>query len=224
MGLLTFGMPLAVLLSAVLAYRFNGRREFIKFDLVQFFYAFITFPVMFVWLKTFLFMMLQKELGLILSISHIFAIDTAFSVVVMLIYASVVIHSLTKSFELKRERDPLYDLFRDSEFFHMWFTHIAVFGGGVLILTVFSLINLWIPFDVLSTKEMMFSVVGLGIIFGPVCFATVYLSVISPKFEQLMKLLVAAAFILHALLFFWLDPQFRLAYGFYWFVFFLFAF
>ena len=52
------------MLSALALYRKNGRREILKFDVVQFWYAFVLVPVLFVWFKSFLFFTLRDELNL----------------------------------------------------------------------------------------------------------------------------------------------------------------
>ena len=53
-------LPVAMILGSLLAYRFNGRREILRFDLVQFLYAFILTPLTFVWGKVLLFLLVKK--------------------------------------------------------------------------------------------------------------------------------------------------------------------
>lgn len=104
LAIFLFVIPLLTLVSGVLLYGQHGKKEFLKLDFVQFMYSFVIAPVMFVWLKSFLFFILRNELNFRLSISEIFIVDTIYSTLVMFIFAFVVIHSLTKSFNLKREK------------------------------------------------------------------------------------------------------------------------
>ena len=169
-------IPILTALSALLIYQHNGKREFLKFDLVQFVYSFVMAPVLFVWMKSFLFYVLKAELELSLSINDLFIFDSIFSLSFMYIYAFVVIHSLTKTFKMRMLKDPLYDMFHHSEYFHLWLTHVMMFGGGIALSTAFSLINIFLPLPIVAGKSTLFMILGAGIIFGLALFVSVWLS------------------------------------------------
>lgn len=216
MGLIILLLPLLVVISSVLIYQYNGRREFIRFDLVQFVYAFLFVPVMYVWLKNLLFYLLRQELDLNLSVAQIFAADTAFSVLFMFMYAFIVIHSLTKSFELKRERDPLYDLTKDSEFLHLWVSHLVFNFGMTLIISIISFTNIFIPLVTDINKPVFYAMLIGGIILGIGLFVSVWLSNFSANFVRVMKLFYGLFFTLHVGMYFIFNPSFNNTHGIFW--------
>ncbi|EKD43989.1 MAG: hypothetical protein ACD_72C00045G0003, partial [uncultured bacterium] len=55
MKILLIIIPLLSLLASLGLYRYNGKKEILRFDLVQFFYAFILMPMIYIWFKSFLF-------------------------------------------------------------------------------------------------------------------------------------------------------------------------
>jgi len=217
-------IPILMAISATSLYKHNGKREFLKFDLVQFIYAFLIAPVLFVWMKSFLFYLLKSELDFGLSINQLFVFDSLFSLSFMYIYAFIVIHSLTKSFKMKILKDPLYDLFYHSEYFHLWLTHIIMFGGGIALLTFLSLTNVFLPIGLEGSKTALFSLVGIGIIGGITLFVGAWLSnPLQGNFMRLMKLLFGLSFLLHVGFYFIYDPGFNLSHAFFWMTFMLFA-
>lgn len=212
-------VPTFAIISAVLMYRLNGKKEFLKIDLVQFFYAFVLTPMLFVWLKTFLYFLLRVEVNIQLSTIQLFLLDTAFSLFFMYVFAFVVIHSLTKTFFLKRVRDPLYDVFAHSEFFHLWLTHLIMYIGGMVLISGLSIFNLWFPleFDMSQINFYLINVFGLIAGFG--VFMIIWLS--DPKqdsanFMRLMKLSFGFFFLIHVVVYFVINPPFSAAYGLYW--------
>lgn len=106
--IILFLVPTFAILSSLYLYQHTGKREILKFDLVQFVYAFILAPIVYIWLKSFLFVFLVSELNLHLSVTDLFIADTVLTIIFLYVFAFLVIHSLTKSFELKRLRDPFY--------------------------------------------------------------------------------------------------------------------
>jgi hypothetical protein len=216
---LLYLIPVFSIISAVVVYRLNGKREFLKLDLVQFFYAFILSPVLFVWLKTFLYFLLRVEANVILSAGQLFLIDTIYSTFFMYVFAFVVIHSLTKSFNLKQTTDPLYNLFEHSEFFHLWLTHLIMYLGGMILLTILASINIWFPLDVKISESMFHLLFGSGFLCGFLMFMIVWLS--DPKqekanFMRVMKLSFGIVFLIHVVLYFVFSPPFSPALGLYW--------
>ena len=209
-------IPLLVVISSILIYQYNGRKEFIRFDLVQFVYAFLFVPVMYVWLKNLLFYLLRRELDLHLSINQIFAADTVFSVIFMFMYAFIVIHSLTKSFELKREKDPLYDLTKDSEFFHLWVSHVVFNFGMTLIIAIISITNIFVPMATEANKPVFYAMLGGGIVLGIVLFVSIWLSNFSANFLRVMKLFYGLVFTFHVGMYFSFNPSFDNTHGIFW--------
>ena len=220
MNLFLIIIPLLTMISALFMYRFTGRREIMKFDLVQFVYAFVISPVMFVWLKFFLFFLLKNELNLKLSINNLFVFDTILTLIFLYMYAFVVIHTLTKTFDLYRDRDPLYDVFEHTEFFHMWVSHFAIYLGAMSVLSFIGIVNLFVPAAVEAPKQVLYILMGAGGLTGIGGIISIWLyESPDPKFHKLMKLSFGLAFLVHALLYFLLDPRFSIEYSGYWYVF-----
>lgn len=219
MLLFLYLIPLFVAISGVLVYPHNGKREFLKLDLVQFFYAFIVAPLLFVWIKSFIFILLKTELGDALSSLQLFIIDTAFSLVSLYVFAFVVIHSLTATFNRRIVRDPLYDLFAHSEFFHLWLSHIVMFSGLLSILTIMAFLNVFLPLSLVISKVWFYVLCGSGILGGLVAFMMVWLS--DPRqegarFMRLMKLMFGIFFILYCVVYFVFAPSFTAERSMYW--------
>lgn len=208
-------------LFATVIYRHNGKRQIFNIDLIQFIYGFVLAPIAFLWLKSFLFYLFRNELGLSLSINQLFILDSFFSVVLVYLLMAIAIHSVTKSFWLKKNQDPLYDVFHLSEYFHLWFTHIFIFLGSLVLMILLSVINLLIPLQISGDKRILFIVLCVGFVFGIGWFFSVWMS--DPKqerrnFLRLIKLCSGLFFFLQVAIFFLFDPGFSLQYVLYWFM------
>lgn len=219
MLIILYVIPFLTVVSALLVYRLNGKKEFLKLDLVQFFYAFVLSPILFVWVKSFLYYLMQSEVEVQLTQNQMFFYDTVFSVFFLFIFGFVVIHSLTKSFNLKLHEDPLHDLFHHSEYFHLWLTHLMVFGGVLSFFTAMALFNIWVPFEAVLSKAQFYSLLVFGGATGLLAFLGIWMS--DPKqqsanFMRLMKLLFGVLFIVHVLAYFFTYPDFSGKYGMYW--------
>ncbi|MGE5042095.1 MAG: hypothetical protein ACM3IJ_04280 [Candidatus Levyibacteriota bacterium] len=219
-----FLVPVLAAVSGLYLYQHTGKKEILKFDLVQFVYAFILTPIVYVWLKTFLFAFLVTQLNLKLSVTDIFIADTAFTVIFLYVFAFQVIHSLTKSFELKRLRDPLYDIFQHSEFFHLLTSHVILYVGGVILLGIISTVNALIPMKVSANMLVFYIMLVLGLLAGATIHTWIMLTddefdVKFPKFEMFVELVFAVSFIYDIGLYFFLRPGFNMSQGFYWFEF-----
>lgn len=219
-------IPLFAVASGVLLYRHNGKREILKLDLIQFFYAFVIAPLFFIWIKTLVFVLLRTELDISLSQTQIYLVDTTVTLVALYIYAFVVIHSLTASFQRKVLRDPLHDIFAHSEFFHLWLTHIVMYTGAQLVLSVVAGLNLFFPLEVALSAQAFYLLCGAGIITGIFGFLGVWLS--DPKqdgadFMRLMKIIFGLFFIVHVVAYFVLSPSFDGTKGVFWLSFFFFS-
>ena len=226
--LILFLIPTLAILSALYLYQHTGKKEILKFDLVQFVYAFVLLPIVYVWLKSFLFVFLVRELNLHLSVTDIFIADTAYTIIFLYVFAFSVIHSLTKSFELKRSRDPFYDIFQHSEFFHLIPSHTALYVGSAILFSILSSANVFIPLSITPNVIGFYLAIILGLLFGigvniglvltdgP--FETKY-----PRFEMFVELIYTAFFIIHVGLYFYIRPSFNLREIMYWFVFMILA-
>ena len=215
-------IPVITTLVGLFLYRFQDRRkEIFKLDLIQFVYLFVIAPIFFVWAKTFLFFLFRRELNFNLSVTDLFVIDTVFSVLSFIIISVIAIHSLTKTFRLKRDRDPTFDLFHLSEYFHLWWTHIVIWGGIMVGETFISFVNILIPFGVsVASKTSFYFFLTAGLIWGICFFFAIWLSDAKQNnYMKLMKLFFATGFILHVIVYFLVEPDFNLSYGGYWFVF-----
>lgn len=210
-------IPLLTILSALSIYHHNGKRQFMSFDLVQFLYAFILSPLMFIWLKSFLFFLLRSELGIKLSVNQLFIFDSVFSLLFIYLYAFIVIHSLTKSFKIRWQKDPLYDIFLHSEYFHLWLSHIGMFTGAILLTALLGITNLFVPLLLPYTKNFLYGMVGVGIVLGVSAFVSLWLSnPLQGHFMRWIKVLFGISFLVHVLCYFLFDPSFSVTKAFYW--------
>jgi hypothetical protein len=213
-------IPALVVLSTVLMYRLTGQRQILKMDLIQFIYAFVISPVMFVWLKTFLFVILRQELDLRLTLAEVFIIDGIFSVLFLYIFAFVVIHSLTKTFNLHREVNPMYDLYEHSEYFHQLFSHFAIYVGSLLLCLALAAVNIWIPLSVSGPKSHFYGLIASGLAAGLIGFVGVWsYDTHDRRFYQIMKVAFGVMFVVLVWLYLIANPEFDARYGVYWFVF-----
>lgn len=204
-------LPVAMILGSLFAYRFNGRREILRFDLVQFLYAFILTPVIFVWGKVLLFLLVKNGLNTGASEMTYLWLDSVFSLVFLYVFGFELLHSLTKSVSLQVSRDPLYDIFHHLEYFHLWLTHLIVFGGGLLIMTILGTANVFFPLDLQLTQAVFYAILATGLLTGSLIFLGIWLS--DPRqeegfhFMRIMKILVGCLFILHVVAYFLFQPR-----------------
>jgi hypothetical protein len=218
-------IPVITAILGMSIYKFQDKKkEIFKLDLSQFVYLFVIAPTFFVWSKSFIFYILRSELQYNLSITDLFVVDTIFSVLGFIIIISIAIHSLTKTFRLKRDRDPSFDLFHLSEYFHLWWTHIVMWLGAMLAVTFVSFVNVLVPFKMGETPKIHFySLLVVGFLAGVMFFVAVWNSDAKQNnYMRLMKLLFALFFVLHVGIYFILDPGFKMSYAGYWFSFFMF--
>jgi len=193
-------LPVILLSFSLFIYRFNGRKELLKMDLVQFFYAFVLAPAIIIWLKSVVFYNFSREIGIILDSEDLFLIDNAVTILCLYIYAFVVIHSLTKTFKLKVEKDPLFNIFERSEYFHLWLTHVVTFSAGLFIMLLIGMINIFLPFSLASSKQNLFTSVVIGVVLGFIFYIGMrfYKDKEAKKFKRLIKfeLYICAFFLL----------------------------
>ncbi|MBU0974103.1 hypothetical protein KKD03_00170 [Patescibacteria group bacterium] len=214
-------VPLITVAIGFLIYKFqNKKKEFLKLDLVQFVYLFLIAPTMFVWMKSFIFYILRNELQLNLSITDLFVIDTMFSILSFVVIAAIAIHSLTKTFWIKRHHDPEFDIYHLSEYFHLWWTHIVIWGGSMILATFMSVVNVIVPLElVVASKFQFYSLFGVGFVFGLAGFLVIWNS--DPQqgnYMRLMKLFLAFSLLIHIIIYFIFEPSFNISNGVYWFM------
>jgi len=212
--------PIVALIASFLLYRQTGKRELLKFDIVQLLYAFVIAPLMFVWLKSFLYYILTAESALAPSPANLFLIDTTFSMVFLFIYAFIVIHWVTKSFEVKRYKDPLYDILTHSETLHLWVSHTFMFWGITVLAFMLALANVFFPLDVHASRPQFFLILLLGYLSGWLGYAGVWLANFTEsKFLQVMKFCFALYFTALSATFLISGISFSPTYGVFWFLF-----
>lgn len=218
-------IPLFTAIIGLLLYRFQGKFfSLFRLDFVQFVYMFLMAPALFVWLKTFLFYLVRNELEISLSITEIFVIDTVFTVLSIFVMGAIAIHSLTKTFWIRRHHNPDFDLYHLSEYFHLWWSHIIIWGGVMLMITFISLTNLLLPLELELTRFWFFVTQGFGIVAGAMFFFSIWMSESDQgNFMRLMKLLLVLFSIIHIVLYFVIDPGYNSQYVAYWFATTLFA-
>jgi hypothetical protein len=210
-------------LGIFVLYKFQDRKiEIFRLDLSQFVYLFLLAPTLFVWLKSFLFFIMRSELDFSLSITEIFIVDTVFTIIAFVIFSAVAIHSLTKTFRLKRDHDPEFDIFHLSEYFHLWWTHIVIWAGAMFLTTFVSIVNVFLPLRIIESSRFEFySVLVLGFVFGLIGFFAVWMSdARQANFMRLFKIIFALFFVIHVMIYFVFDPAFNMSHGPYWFIFF----
>jgi hypothetical protein len=219
MIVLLFLVPILAIATSLFVYQLNGKREIIKLDIVQFFYAFVLAPIMFIWIKSVLFVLLRSELDIVLTVGQMFLVDTFFSLIFIYIFAFVVMHSLTKSINLKVGQDPLHDIFLHSEYFHLWLSHLVIFIGSGLIVSGVSLANVFFPVSVEISRFFFYMALLLSIGAGQFSFLGIWLS--DPKqkkahFLALIKLIFGLLFMLHIFVFFLIRVPFNSSFGIFW--------
>lgn len=211
-------VPIFTTLIGMLAYRMQGKeREIFRLDIVQFVYLFVLSPTMFVWLKTFLFYLMRTELGGALSLNEMFIIDTIFTVIAIFVMAGISIHTLTKTFWIKRHHNPQFDLYRLSEYFHLWWSHIVIWLGAMILGSFVALANVFVPFPLELPKAGFYLLQLVATLSGVAFFLAIWMS--DPKighFMRLMKLLLVFFSVLHIIVYFVFDPKFNSHYVGYW--------
>lgn len=217
-------IPILAILTSLFLYRHIGKKDLFQMDVVQFLYGFVIFPLMFVWLKTLLFYILSRELEFSLSVGQMFFIDTVFTMIFLFVFAFEVIHIVTTNFNLKYYRDPLYDIFEHSEYYHLWLSHVGLYLGLMLLTTGLGVLNALIPFQLVHNKFQFYGALGLGWILGLLGFAGVWMSDFPvPQYMRLMKLSFGFFFSILIVIYFVIDPEFRMSYLFYWIILMAFA-
>lgn len=210
-------IPVATMLVTFLLYRHVGKREFMRFDIIQFLYSFVFVPISFVWMKAFILYFARNELGAPMSDTQLFIIDSAFSVIFLYFASFVAMHSLTKTFEIKAKRDPLYDIIEDSEKFHLWITHTSLYYLIMILFVMLGLMNIAVPLNVQMGKPLFFTFLGVGYFGGFLGCAAVMLSNFNEgSFMRLIKLGFGFSFTVLAVSYFVFDPRFSPNYIVYW--------
>lgn len=225
MIILFFSILIIAALFALVIYRFNGKTKLFSFDLVQFIYLFVIAPMIFIWLKTFFFFILREQVLTTLTLSQYFIIDTLLSVIALYLFGVLAIHTITKVFWLEKHRDPFADIFKLSEYFHLWWSHIIMYLGGFVLITTISVLNLFFRLPTSTLEPQRGLLILIGFIFGFIIYFTIWSSdPVQEKthFLRLMKLSYVFFFLLYVFMYYLVNPPFHLEFGLYWFGFFTF--
>lgn len=212
--------------AALFLYRFQGRRNVIQLDIVQFLYIFLFYPVFFVWIKSFIYIQVRGDLGAALTANEYFLIDTAVSLTWLYLYGIFAIKGFTKTLFLARHKDPLTDLFKHSEYFHLWISHLAIFFGVAIISIILASLNIFVPFQVPNISLTNIFIALIGIVVGVSMFVMLLLS--DPKQNgyrllKVVKLVYGFVFTLLISIYLLIGPPFTTSYSMYWLVVFMFA-
>ncbi len=210
-------LPIGILALGFFIFRFNGRKELLRMDLIQFIYAFVLAPMMLIWLKTIVFYSLDADIG-VYGQEDKFVIDTVLTTILFLIYAFLVIHSLTKSFQIRKAKDPLFDIFEHAEYFHFWLSHIVVYSGGLLVMLILGGLNIFSPLLLLSSKTNLYFGIILGVIFSILYYTALrlYKTKEQKKFDKVMKLQLYAYTFLMLGAYIMFRPKFTPQYSVFW--------
>ena len=212
-------LPIITLFAGIFIYKFQGKKDLLHLDLVQFIYTFILAPLLFIWFKTFFFLLLNTSARL--SDQWLFILDTAFTMLLFYLYAFIVMHSLTKTFRLKSV-DPLYDFFYHNEYIHLWLSHLVMTLGGITLFVALAVLNLFLPQSIDFSRSILIILLGLAFILGIVGYLVVMLA--DPKqkarlsFTRIAKLAMGAGFLILVSGFFIFTPDFNANYLIYWFI------
>ena len=213
-------LPFILITCSILIYQFVGKGELWHFDIVQFFYAFVLTPLVFVWMKVLLFLLLKNNINNGFSDLNYLVIDSSLSLIFLYIFGFEMLHSLTKTVSLNVSKDPLYDIFHYLEYFHLWLTHLVVFGGGILAMTVLALVNLFFPLQLVLNQFEFYGLLLTGLIAGGLIFMGIWLS--DPKqekghhFLRIMKAIIGILFIGHLTGYFIMQPKLSSEFLVYW--------
>ena len=210
--------PVLIIALAFFTLRFNGRKELLRMDLVQFLHAFVFTPAVIIWVKTVVFSNLKVYVGESLSVEDLFLVDNILTLISLYIFSFVVIHSLTKSFQLKREKDILFDLFSHSEYFHFWLSHLITYSGGLVLMMLLGVLNLFVPLTELLTKKWLYIAVFVGILLGILFYVAMYLYRVKEqrKFDRVMKFQLYIHSLIILSLYFIVRPEYSEKYAVFW--------
>lgn len=213
-------IPFATTITTFLLYKHVGKRDFFRLDIVQFLYAFVFTPIMFLWMKAFLAYAARNEIGIPMSQNQLFALDSAFSIIFLYFTAFVAIHSLTKTFEIKAQKDPLYDIIEHAEQFHLWISHISLYLLGLLFLVMLGIMNIFVPLDLQMTKPIFWLLIVIGVFMGSLVYAAIWLSNFNEKsFMRVMKLGFGVGLSTLIFAYFLFQPKFGASNVLYWIIF-----
>lgn len=227
MRILLLLIPVLTSIFGLLIYRLQStKKEIFRLNAVQFVYLFLLAPTMFVWLKSFIFFILRSEIGLHISFMTMFIIDTTFSVLSFVVFVAIAIHSLTKTFWLKKHHDADFDIYHLSEYFHLWWSHVAIWWGMMVLFVFIAVVNIFVPLSFSMTKYQFYGFLILGSLSGLLLFFVVWLSdasdVLQNSYMRLMKISFVFFFVVNVFLYFVFDPHFNQSKVAFWYVFSLF--
>lgn len=214
-----FAVVFFSLILGIVSYKFQGKRAIFSIDFIQFVYLFVLAPAIFIWWKSFIFFSLRDDLLQGMSVSQYFVLDTFLSVIYLYLFGVLAIHTITKVLWLAKHKDPLADIFKISEYFHLWWSHVILFVGAFVLITLISFMNLAFPINIDSSVISRLVMLIAGTLFGVLLYLGVWMA--DPKqqrrsFMKLMHMCYIICFLIHLFVYLWLTPVFHLQYSLFW--------
>jgi len=210
-------LPVLILIFGFYMYRFSGRKELMKMDLVQFVNAFVITPTIIIWIKTVVFFSLSNN-NIINDPEDKFFIDTLITTISLFLYAFIVMHSLTKTFALNKKKDPLFDTFEHAEYFHLWLSHLMTYSGSLIIVLILGILNLFSPLPYFQSGINLYIGIAAGFIFSILFYEALRTFRVEKqrRFDRLMKLQIYVYTFLLTLTYILFKPRFSPQYSMYW--------
>jgi len=161
-----------------------------------------------------------------MSLNEWIWIDTAISISFLYFYAFGVIHSLTKTFSLRLERDPFYDIFAQSEYFHEFLSHVGMYSLSLIAVAFVGLLSIPFPLSIPVDKKLMWGLVVIALCMGLLAYFGLFgltdKGVNYDIYKRLVKLTYGLCFVILAAASFFFSVSFSESYTVFWTVFFFF--
>lgn len=211
---------LLIMLLALYLYRFSGRRQFLRLDLIQFIYAFVVYPLAFLWMQELLLLFYR-------SVPEIGPVDqriisSSVNLIFLYLYAFGIMHSLTKTLSLRVYRDPLFDVFSQTEYVHEFLSHVGMYTGIFALGSVLSVINIVFPFDIVSTRQAMAMTISAGTILGIALYIVLFITTDKgigyTAYKKIIRAVAGLSFTAHVILFVLFRPALTMHHGVFWLV------
>ena len=210
-------LPIFTILLGFFIYRFGGRKELLKMDLVQFIYAFIITPTILIWIKTVVFLNLNNAVG-INDPEDKFVVDTILTTFSFYLYAFIVMHSLTKTFAIKKDKDPLFDVFAHAEYFHLWLSHLVTYSGALFLIFALGVLNIFSPLLIQQSAINIFISFAIGILLSYLFYRAIWGYKIEEraKFDRVIKLQIYLYTFMLVVAYIIFKPKYSASFSMYW--------
>ncbi|MDQ3008975.1 MAG: hypothetical protein M3Q81_05305, partial [bacterium] len=116
--------------------------------------------------------------------------------------------------------NPMFDVFTHVDYYHFWLSHFIIALGSMLLITLISVANVFVPFASDQPRSVLITLIGAGV-FSAIIIFTAITNYRSPQkyYMRQMKSLIGLFFLIHVVIYFVRDPDFSTDYGTYWFIF-----